>query len=106
MRAGPVRTAVMSWNLLVHALVTIVIAVMMFGFPALAFVVVRYFKLKERELAFEVEYRLKSEQQQVALEQRMQRLEDAMTSSERGMSVRPGIDQPPAPPGAHPRPTS
>jgi len=96
----------MSWNLLIHALVTIIIATMMFGFPALAIVVVRYFKLKERELACEVEYRLKSEQQQLAIEQRMQRLEDAMMSVERGMSVRPGIDEPAAPPGAHPRPTS
>jgi len=93
----------MSWNLLVHALVTIVIAVMMFGFPALAFVVVRYFKLKERELACEVEYRLKSEQQQVALEQRMQRLEDAITNVER---VRPEIGEPAAASDVHPRTTS
>ena len=52
---------------------------MAFGFPALAFVAVKYFKLKEREMAIELEYRQKAQQQDAVLEERVQRVEEVLT---------------------------
>ena len=59
----------------VGAIVFITAAV---GIPALAIVGVRYLKLRERELTLEIEYRQKSEQQELAIEQRLRRIEDAL----------------------------
>ena len=49
------------------------------GIPALAIVTTRYFKLKERELALQMEYRQKAEQQELALDQRLRRVEAALS---------------------------
>jgi hypothetical protein len=64
----------MSSNLiayLIAALSLIISVPIMFGLPALAIVIVKYFKLKERETALELEYRQKSQQQELAIEQRV-----------------------------------
>ena len=91
MRAGLVRTAVMSSDLiayLIAALAIIVCVTVAFGLPALAIVLVKYFKLKERELALEVEYRQKSQQDGNAIQQRVQRLDRLMIRiDEREISV-------------------
>jgi hypothetical protein len=86
----------MSSDLIVYviaALAMIVSVTAAFGLPALAIVFVKYFKLKERELALEMEYRQKSQQQDLAIEHRVQRLEDALTSLDHDVRVRLGIDQ-------------
>src|SRR5438128_4233992 len=86
----------MSSNLIVDliAAVTVLVGVLAaFGFPALAIVFVKYFKLKERELTLEMEYRQKSQQQQLAIDERVQRLEDALTSLDHDVRVRLGIGQ-------------
>ncbi len=95
-------------GLLIPALAVIVIVLLAFGLPALAMVVVKYFKLKERELTLEMEYRQKSQQQELAIEQRVQlveervqRLEDALTSLDHDVRVRLGIGQS-APLPSHP----
>ena len=88
----------MSSNLiayLIAGLTMISMVLVMFGFPALAVVIVRYFKLKERELAFEMEYRQKSEEQQFALDERVQRLEEALASLDHDVRVRLGIGESP-----------
>ena len=58
----------------VAVIITVTVAV---GIPSLAFVAVKFFKFKERELALELEYRHKLQEQVLALDQRLQRLEDA-----------------------------
>jgi hypothetical protein len=73
----------------VGVIVTVSVAV---GFPSLAVVAVRFFKFKERELTLEMESRQKSQHQLVALEERVQRLEDALTSLDHDVRVRLGID--------------
>ena len=78
-------------GLLIPALAFIVIALLMFGLPSLAIVVVKYFKMKERELALEMEYRQKSQQHDLAIDQRVQRLEDALTSLDHDVRVHLGI---------------
>ena len=75
----------------------VISALIIFGLPALAVIAVKYFKLKERELTVDMEYRQKSQQQKVALEQRVQRLEDVLTSLDRDVRVRLGIEQPATP---------
>ena len=90
--AGLLRTADMSSNLIVYliaALTMIVIALLVFGLPALAIIAVKFFKFKERELALEMEYRQKSQQQGLAIEERVQRLEEALTSLDHDVRVRP-----------------
>jgi len=90
----------MSSNLIVYliaALTLIVGVLVVFGFPALAIVAVRYFRLKERELVLEMEYRQKSQQEQLTIVERVQRLEDALTSLDHDVRVRLEIDQPSRP---------
>jgi len=82
---------------LIPALAFIVSVLLMFGLPALAIVVVKYFKFKERELTLEMEFRHKSQHQHLAFEQRVQRLEDALASLDHDVRVRMGIDQPATP---------
>jgi hypothetical protein len=86
----------MSSNLIVYliaALTMVVCVSAAVGIPALAVILIRYFRLKERELALEVEYRQKSEEQQLATDQRVQRLEDALTSLDHDVRMRLGIGQ-------------
>jgi hypothetical protein len=90
----------MSSNLIAYLIATvgfIVSVLMMFGFPALAVIAVKYFKLKERELTLEMEQRQKSQQQNLAIEDRVQRLEDVLTSLDHDVRERLGIERPPTP---------
>jgi len=76
----------------VAVITTVTVAV---GIPSLAFVAVKFFKFKERELALELEYRHKLQEQVLALEQRLQQLENAPTSLaevERRQSLEPSAD--------------
>jgi len=95
----------MSSELIVYliAAITMIIGVLgVFGFPALAIVAVKFFKFKERELTLEMEYRQKSQQQELAIEQRVQRLEDALSSLDHDVRARLGIDQPVTPLASRP----
>jgi len=95
----------MSSNLIAYliAAVTVLVGVLaVFGFPALAIVAVKYFKMKERELALEMEYRQKSQQEQLAIDQRVQRLEDVFLSLDDDVRARLGIDQPATPLASRP----
>ena len=73
----------------VGVILTVSVAV---GFPSLAIVAVRFFKFKERELTLEMESRQKSQHQLAAVEERVQRLEDALASLDHDVRVRLGID--------------
>jgi len=84
----------MSSNLVVYliaGLTMIICALAIFGLPALAIVAVKYFKLKERELAFEMEYRQKSQKDQRAIDERVQRLEEVLTNLDHDVRVHLGI---------------
>ena len=76
---------------LIGALTMIVCVAGIFGFPALAVVAVKYFKLKERELTLEMEYRQKSQEQHVAMEERVQRLEDTLSALDHDVRVQLGM---------------
>ena len=49
-----------------------------------------------------MEYRQKSQQQELAIEQRVQRLEDALSSLDHDVRARLGIDQPVTPLASRP----
>ena len=78
-------------GLVIAALGTIITVAVAIGLPALAVIAVRYFKLKERELTLEMEYRQKSQEQNVALEDRVQRLEEVLTSLDHDVREHLGI---------------
>ena len=68
------------------------------GVPALAVVMLRFFKFKEHEMTLEMEHRRRSQEQDVAaeqrveaVEQRVQRLEQILTSLDRDVRDRVGI---------------
>lgn len=96
----------MSSDMISHLItaVTFTVAVLgVFGLPALAVVVVRFLKFKERELTLDIEYRHKSQQQGLAIEQRVQgveqrvqRLEEVLTSLDHDVRDRLGIEASPA----------
>ncbi len=95
----------MSSNMIAYlmaGITMIVSALVVVGFPALAIVVVKYFKLKERELTLDIESRQEWHQQHVALEQRVRRLEDVLSSLDQDVRVRLGIDQSATPPPSRP----
>ena len=76
----------MSSNLVVYMIagITLIVAVLgVFGFPALAIVAVKYFKLKERELTLEMEYR----------EPRVQRLEEVLLNLDHDVRARLGVER-------------
>jgi hypothetical protein len=77
---------------MIGGIATVVVAMVAFGFPAIAIVLVRFLRLKERELALEMEYRQKSHHQNLAIEQRVQRLEDVLTSLDHDVRARLGIE--------------
>jgi hypothetical protein len=97
-----VRIAVMPSELIglvIAALGTIVTVAVGVGLPALAIIAVRFFKFKERELTLEMEYRQKSRQHELAIEQqvqgveqRVQRLEEVLTSLDHDVRDRLGIE--------------
>lgn len=81
-------------------IVTVMVAV---GLPSLAVVAVRFFKFKEHELTLEMDYRQKSQQQALAVdqrvkgvEQRVQHLEEVLTSLDQDVRTRLGIESIPA----------
>jgi len=86
-------------GLVIAALGTIVTVAVAVGLPALAIIAVRFFKFKERELTLEMEYRQKSRQHELAIEhqvqsveQRVQRLEEVLTSLDHDVRDRLGIE--------------
>ena len=90
-------------GLLIPAVAIIISILLMFGLPALAVIAVRFFKFKERELTLQMEYRQKSHQHELAIEQqvqgveqRVQRLEEVLTSLDRDVRDRLGIESSPA----------
>ena len=89
-------------GLLIPAIAFIVIVLLMFGLPALALVAIKYFKMKERELALEMEYRQKSQRHDATIEQRVQRLEDALTSLDHDVRDKLGIRKSATPLGSRP----
>ena len=81
-------------------IVTVMVAV---GLPSLAVVAVKFFKFREREVTLEMEHRQKSQQQELAIgqrvqgvEQRVQRLEEVLTSLDHDVRDRLGIESRPA----------
>ncbi|MGZ6124466.1 MAG: hypothetical protein ACXWLR_05875 [Myxococcales bacterium] len=105
MPKGLLRKAIMSSQLIglvIAALGTIITVAVAVGLPALAVIAIRFFKFKERELTLEMEFRQKSEQQGLALEQRVQRLEDALTALDHDVRVRLGIGEAAAPLSSQP----
>jgi hypothetical protein len=89
-------------GLMIAALGTILVTAVAVGLPALAVVAIKFFKFKERELALEMEYRHKSQHKDLALEERVQRLENALTSLDHDVRVRLGIEKTATPLASHP----
>ena len=68
------------------------------GLPSLAVIALRFFKFKEHEMTLEMEHRRRSQEQDLAIEQRVQaidervqRLEEVVTSLDRDVRDRVGI---------------
>ncbi len=80
------------------------------GLPALAVIALRFFKFKEHEMTLDMEHRKRSQEQDLALEQRVQsveqqvqHLEEMLTSLDRDVRDRFGIGARPATPlSSHP----
>jgi hypothetical protein len=79
------------------ALIPIVSVLAVFGFPVAIVFVIKYFKLKERELSLEADSRDRSQRQQLAIEQRVERLEGVLVSLDHDVRARLGIEQPATP---------
>ncbi|MCA1826512.1 MAG: hypothetical protein ABR567_22800 [Myxococcales bacterium] len=75
-------------------LVTMIVGIVaLVGIPALAIMVVRYLKLKERELTFRMQSGEGSQDRQVALEERVKHLEQTLASLDRDVRVKIGIER-------------
>lgn len=90
-------------GLCIASIAFILLATVAVGLPALAVTAIKFFKYKERELAMEMEYRQKSEQhqdKQLAIEQRVQCLEETVTRLDHDVREHLGIGElaPPARP--------
>ncbi len=79
-------------------LIPIVAIVVTFGFPVALVFVIKWFKLRERELQFEAESRRWNEEHAKALEARVQRLESVLLSLDK--EVRATLMEAPATPGS------
>ena len=79
---------------MVYALIPIVSVLAVFGLPVAIIFMLKYFKLKERELNLEVEGRQQSQQQQLVIEERVRRLEDVLLSLDHDVRARLGMGQP------------
>ena len=79
---------------LIGGVIAVVSVLAVFGFPVGLVFVLKYFKLKERELALDVEARQKSQQQQFAIEERVRRLEDVLVNLDHDVRARLGLGQP------------
>jgi hypothetical protein len=75
-------------GLVISAIGCLAVVTAAVGIPALAVVCSRYLKLKERELMLEVEYRQRAQQQDLALDNRLRRVETVL-----------GLDPPESQPG-------
>jgi len=82
---------------MIAALIPIVSVLAVFGFPVAIVFVIKYFKLKERELALEADSRERSQRQQLAIEHRVERLEEVLLSLDHDVRARLGIEQPATP---------
>jgi hypothetical protein len=82
---------------MIQSFIPIVAMLAVFGFPVALVLGIKYFKLKERELALEVESRERSQRQQLAIEQRVERLEEVLISLDHDVRARLGIEQPATP---------
>jgi hypothetical protein len=82
---------------MIAAFIPIVSVLAVFGFPVAIVFVIKYFKLKERELALEAESRERSQKQQLAIEHRVERLEGVLLSLDHDVRARLGIEQPATP---------
>lgn len=78
----------------IFAFIPIVSVLAVFGFPVAIVFVLKYFKLKERELSLEMDSRERSQRQQLAIEQRVERLESVLLSLDHDVRARLGIEQP------------
>src|SRR5712664_998510 len=72
---------------MIAALIPIVSVLAVFGFPVAIVFVIKYFKLKERELALEADSRERSQRQQLAIENRVERLEGVLLSLDHDTSA-------------------
>ena len=80
-------------GLVIAAIGTILTVGVAVGIPALAIVMVRYLKLKERELTLAIESRQRSQEQDPGLEQRVRRLEEELTSFAHEVRGRLALDE-------------
>lgn len=87
---------------MVGGAIAIVSVLAVFGFPVGLVFVLKYFKLKERELAHDLEARQKSHQQQFALEERVRRLEEVLHSLDHDVRARLDLGQPGGPLASRP----
>lgn len=87
-------------GLIIAAVGTILCVAVAVGIPAVAVIALKFFKYKERELALEMEFRHKSQEsqdKQLAIEQRVQVLEDTVTRLDRDVRAQLGIAAVPLP---------
>ena len=87
---------------MIQSFIPIVSVLAVFGFPVAIVFVIKYFKLKDRELALEAETREHSQRQQLAIEQRVERLEEVLISLDHDVRARLGIEHPTNPLPARP----
>ena len=87
---------------MIQSFIPIVAVLAVFGFPVAIVFVLKYFRLKERELNLEMETRERSQRQQLAIEQRVERLEGVLLSLDHDVRARLGIEQPATAPPARP----
>ncbi len=85
---------------LVEAFIPVMGMLVVFGMPVAILFVLKWFKLKEREMALEGEARQWAEKKQAALEERVKRLEDVLISLDQDVRARLGLGQEGAPPHA------
>jgi hypothetical protein len=76
---------------LIPAIACVVIVALTVGIPALTIIAVKFFRFREREANSEMESRQKSHDRLVAIEERVQRLEDVLTSLDHDVRERLGI---------------
>jgi len=79
------------FRLFVEGAATVLVVGAGVGLPSLAIIAIRYFKFKERELAIEMDFREKTQRKDLALEQRVQRIEDALAALDHDVRERLGI---------------
>jgi hypothetical protein len=79
---------------MIQSFIPIVAVLAVFGFPVALVLGIKYFKFKDRELALEVESRERTQRQQLAIEQRVERLEQVLIGLDHDVRARLGIEHP------------